>query len=111
MIDFNHRHGVYQVDGISFVNKFDALNLASKNNKEVYWNFNDEVYSSYNWSLPIETSLPELYKQRAQQLRDKYDYLSLFFSGGADSTNVLHSFIDNDIFLDEIIKFNAKNNN
>jgi hypothetical protein len=105
MIDFNHRyrHGVYQVDGFSFVNKVDALKLASKNNKEVYWNFNDEVYSAYDWSLPIETSLPELYKQRAQHLRDKYDYLSLFFSGGADSTNVLHSFIDNDIFLDEII--------
>ena len=105
MIDFNHRHrhGVYQVDEISFVNKFDALKLASKNNKEVYWNFNDEVYSSYDWSLPIETPLSEFYKQRAQQLRDKYDYLSLFFSGGVDSNNVLHSFIDNDIFLDEII--------
>ena len=61
MIDFNHRHrhGVYQVDEISFVNKFDALKLASKNNKEVYWNFNDEVYSSYDWSLPIETPLSE----------------------------------------------------
>jgi hypothetical protein len=103
-IDKNdNRLGVYQVDNISFVNKFDALKFATEKNKDVYWNFNDAVYSSLDWSIPIETSLFDLYKQRAQQLRDKYDYLSLFYSGGVDSNNVLHSFIDNNIFLDEIV--------
>lgn len=98
-----HSNGVYIVDNLKFVNKFDALSLASKLNKDVYWNFNDAVFSSFDWTVPIEWSLPELYKQRAHQLRDSYDYLSLFFSGGVDSTNALHSFIDNNIFLDEIV--------
>jgi hypothetical protein len=43
-----------------------------------------------------------LYKQRAQQLRDTYDYLVLYYSGGADSHNILRTFIDNNIKIDEI---------
>jgi len=101
----HHRQGVYKVGDLMFINKSDALIVASKTNQDVTWHFNDTVFSSIDWSIPIETSLPELYKRRAQQLRDKYDYLSLFFSGGVDSTNVLHSFIDNDIFLDEIVMY------
>ena len=50
---------------------------------------------------PTENIL-ELYRQRAQQLRDQYDYIVLFYSGGADSQTVLESFVDNDIKLDEI---------
>jgi hypothetical protein len=51
---------------------------------------------------PKET-LEELYKQRAQQLRDTYDYIALMFSGGNDSNNILNVFRENNIFLDEIV--------
>jgi hypothetical protein len=40
---------------------------------------------------------------RAQQLRDRYDYIRLEFSGGSDSTTVLYSFINNGIHLDEVV--------
>jgi len=99
----NYYGGVYLVDGLPFINKSDALLFASSVNKDVTFYFHDDVYSSYDWKIPIQSTLPELYKKRAQQIRDKYDYVSLFFSGGVDSTNILHSFIDNDIFLDEIV--------
>lgn len=101
----HNRVGIYKVGDLLFINKSDALMVASKTNQNVTWHFNDAVFSSIDWRIPIETSLTELYKRRAQQLRDKYDYLSLFFSGGVDSANVLHSFIDNDIFLDEIVMY------
>jgi hypothetical protein len=104
----HHRVGFYKVDNTVFFNKADALAFASVTKGSVYWNFNDDVFSAIDWSIPIETSLQELYKQRAQQLRDKYDFISLNFSGGVDSGNVLHSFIDNDIFLDEIIIYRPK---
>lgn len=105
--DLHHRLGVYNVAGISFFNKIDALVHASASvlKPNVAWEFNDVVYSALDWTIPIETSLSELYKIRAQQIRDKYDYVSLFYSGGADSTNVLHAFIDNDILLDEIVMY------
>ena len=56
-----------------------------------------------DWTQPSRIPLTTLYKIRAQQLRDKYDYLMLMFSGGADSTTVLHSFVLNNIHLDEVV--------
>lgn len=98
-----YRLGYYQVGDQKIINKSHALISATKTKQNVFWNFNDEVYSSFDWSTPINVSLPELYKLRAQQLRDRYDHLMLYYSGGADSTNVLHAFIDHGIFLDEIV--------
>jgi len=46
--------------------------------------------------------LTQLYKERAQQLRDKYDHLVLHYSGGSDSHNILYTFVSNNIKLDEI---------
>jgi hypothetical protein len=106
---FQHRRlGIYWAGDIPFINKADAFIEASRSGTNVRWDFNDDVYSSINWKVPIETSLAELYRIRAQQLRDRYDYVSLFFSGGVDSTNVLHAFIDNNILLDEIVMFRPK---
>ena len=47
------KQGVYVVDGISFVNKPDALKFASKFNKKVSWDFNDAVFSAFDWTTPI----------------------------------------------------------
>lgn len=101
----SQRMGVYHVGNLEFINKADALVYASTTNQSITWNFNEDVFSNIDWHIPIETSLLELYQQRAQQLRDTYDFVSLFFSGGVDSTNVLMSFIDNNIPLDEIVMY------
>ena len=100
---WQRRLGHYEVGSEIYVNKSQALLAATAKNLPVRWNFNDEVYRSIDWTIPVLTPLSELYRIRAQQLREKYDHLILYFSGGADSTNVLHSFIDNGIFLDEIV--------
>jgi len=102
------RHGEYCVGGLRFLSKFDALDFATKTNQSVTWDFNDAVFSCFDWTVPVPEGIDELYKRRAQQLRDKYDYVSLFFSGGIDSTNVLHAFIDNDIRLDEIVMYKPR---
>ena len=64
--------------------------------------YHDEIWKNFNRTLMGKKSLPELYKERAQQLRDKYDYLILYYSGGADSHNILKVFVDNNIKLDEV---------
>ena len=53
-------------------------------------------------------NLDKLYAARAQQLRDKYDYLILHYSGGSDSHNILMTFINNGIKLDEICTFRSE---
>lgn len=44
-----------------------------------------------------------MYKERAQYIRDNYDYVVLCYSGGIDSTNMLESFYYNGIHIDEVV--------
>lgn len=103
LLSKSRNRGCYQVGNRLFINKAEALQVASALNLKLQWWFNDAVFQAIDWSIPIETSLPELYRQRAQQIRDKYDFVSLFFSGGVDSANILYTFVSNNILLDEIV--------
>ena len=97
------RLGYYQVGWKKFYHKTLALIEQVKTRQPLEWIFNDTEYGSIDWSSPIVETLDDLYKRRAQQLRDQYDYLALYFSGGADSSNMLRAFVNNGIFLDEIV--------
>jgi hypothetical protein len=92
--------GYWKVNGKFFFDKAKCLRYATSiKNLDITFHYHDEFYSSLSWDEPKE-SLDELYKLRAQQLRDKYDYIILSFSGGADSYNVLDTFLKNNIFID-----------
>jgi hypothetical protein len=99
------KFGFYQVGDFKTYSKFDASAVAEKTNQALKWNFNDAVYHSVDWEQEPPESLSELYRKRAQQLREKYDYLVLWFSGGADSTNILDSFLLNNIKLDDVATY------
>jgi hypothetical protein len=106
MID--DRLGYYLVGQNKFSNKTHALLESKKTGHDLSWIFNDSVYGKIDWTVPVNVPLMELYKARALQLRQQYDYLILYYSGGADSTNVLHAFIDNNIFIDEILMWDCE---
>jgi hypothetical protein len=99
------KFGYYQVGDLKTYRKFEAVEAQVKTNQPLQWNFNQEIYSSYNWAVEPTESLSELYRERAQQLRDQYDYLVLWFSGGADSKNILDAFVKNNIKLDEVASY------
>lgn len=82
-----------------------ALEKRAKTHQNIKFNFHDEVFVAANPKLEPSESLLELYCKRVQQLREKYDYLVLFYSGGADSHNILKCFEHSDTKLDEIISF------
>jgi hypothetical protein len=67
------------------------------------WNFNNEIFGGLDWEVEPEINLKELYRQRAQQLRDQYDWIRIEASGGGDSTTAIYSFLRNGIHLDEIV--------
>jgi hypothetical protein len=102
-LDFFKKHGYYQVGNQVFNYRVRALQEATRINQPVRWVFNEDVFSAMDWQTPLHLSLNEIYRIRAQQLRQKYDYLVLFFSGGADSTVALQTFVNNNIKLDEIV--------
>jgi hypothetical protein len=96
--------GYYSVDGVSFgTGKVSAVLEAQKTGAEVKWHFFDDAFSKVNWLSEPETSLDTLYYLRAQQIRNSYDYVIVFLSGGADSNNVIRTFLNNNIHVDEVI--------
>ena len=82
--------------------KLEAIEEMARTGVHLDWNFNRAAFGSYNWKQDPATPLTELYRQRAQQIRDSYDYVVIFYSGGADSWNILNTFLSNDIKIDEI---------
>lgn len=76
---------------------------AQKINANVTWNFFDKELSNINWKIEPEVSLDILYRIRAQQIREQYDYIIVFCSGGADSNNVIRTFLNNKIRVDEVM--------
>lgn len=95
--------GTYTVNGVAYPNKITAVLEAQKTLSFVEWDFYDKVFSNFNWTKEPEGTLDDLYCRRAIQLREAYDYIVIRCSGGADSTNVLYSFLNNGIFPDEVV--------
>jgi len=81
----------------------DDMLLNKDYTSSIQFYYNDHIFGAIDWTAPITISLDDLYKLRAQQLRDEYKYLILLFSGGADSSQILNTFLKNDIFIDEIV--------
>lgn len=96
-------YGFYLCEGLKFHSKMEALEFSKISGKPIYWNYNDEAFSLHDWTKQPADSITELYRKRAQQLRDNYDYLVLIYSSGSDSDNILKTFIDNNIKLDEVV--------
>lgn len=95
--------GLYQVDGKTFDDKIQAILEANKTKSNISWEFHRDLFESLDWTVEPELSLSDCYALRAQQIRDSFDYVVVMCSGGADSTNVVDSFLNNDIFIDEAI--------
>jgi hypothetical protein len=95
--------GLYFVNDKVYTDKIEAILEANTTKAEITWDFHQPRFRRIDWTKEPELSLSELYKIRAQQLRDQYDYLIVMFSGGADSTNMLNSFLINNIPVDEIV--------
>jgi hypothetical protein len=113
MINLNHQ-GVYCVCQIatnkiisSHKNKVQALLEATRLRNQgqsctVWFLWHHDVFKNFDKELLGKIPLKTLYKERAQQLRDNYDKLILYYSGGADSHNILHTFLENNIKLDYV---------
>jgi hypothetical protein len=101
----NDRFGFYTVGDFKTYSKLEAIEHSGVAHQPVEWNFNKEIFEKFDWTQEPPGSLEFWYGERARQIRDKYDYFVLWYSGGADSHNALMSFVKNNIFIDEIAQF------
>lgn len=95
--------GFYQVGPYKTYSKLDAIEVSGRTKHDIVWNFNNEVFGAFDWTQEPPGDLEFWYQQRAEQLRENYDYIILFYSGGWDAHNILRTFVKNNIFIDEIV--------
>ena len=103
------KYGYYTVGSSVYLNKTQAAIASNITNQKINFHYNEDIFDSYDWTQEPEpgVGLAEFYRRRALQIRNKYDYVILLYSGGPDSTNVLNSFVDNNILIDEIVNMNS----
>jgi hypothetical protein len=94
--------GYYSVGNYHTFQKFLAIQENKRTSAGVKWHFNDDKLLQHDWTSPSGTGLPELYRRRAEQLRNDYDYLVIFYSGGSDSQTILDTFLTHGLHIDEI---------
>lgn len=101
--DRRDRFGYYRVGNFKTYSKMEAIELHARTGIHPHWDFNESVFLRYDWTKEPVESLWDLYAKRAREIRAKYDYVVLNYSGGADSHMMVRAFLENDIPVDEII--------
>lgn len=95
--------GYYKVGTEKFYDKIPAMFRAQQLKTDMEWIFNDKIFSAIDWTIEPNTNIDEFYKIRAKQIREEYDYVLMFCSGGADSTNMFYAFVNNGLHIDEVV--------
>lgn len=103
VLSMNKKLGYYICNGQEFESKILACMESESTGKKVSWMFNDREFNRYNWTIEPTQTLDELYDKRSRELREKYNYIVLSYSGGSDSNNVLESFVRQGLHIDEIV--------
>jgi hypothetical protein len=97
------RNGYYTVGNEVFLSKTAALIRATSIDTHPSWHFNNEVFDRVDWQTCPTQTLTELYHARARQLRERYDWLAVHYSGGSDSFTALKSMLDSGNPPDEVV--------
>lgn len=100
------KFGYYKVGDYKTYSKVEAIEAHARTGIHPHWYFNEETFLAYNWKVEPTETLEELYARRARQIRENYDYISIFYSGGADAGNILETYVNNGIPFDEIVTYN-----
>lgn len=97
------RFGHWSVAGKKYSNKLRAVVDAVKIGHWIHWDFNETQFSKFDWTVEPSESLQTLYDLRARQIRERYKFVALEFSGGADSWNMLYAFCRQGLQVDLVI--------
>jgi hypothetical protein len=92
----------YIVCGQHYKNKLSAYRAALPQGYWPHWNFYESKFNLLDWSQEPAEDLITLYRRRAELIRHRYDHVIVWLSGGSDSDNVIRSFLEHNIHIDEI---------
>lgn len=95
----------WRVGAKKFFNKWDAIRESQRTGAQVDFLMFDDSFEKFDWRIEPAEDFRVILRKRAEQIREEYDYIRLFYSGGVDSHTCLTTFIENKIHLDEILVF------
>ena len=95
----------YSVNNKQFSNEFLAQYESYKSGCSIKFYCNDDLYDNLNWLNEPEESMDVLMDIHALNLRQKYDYIILNWSGGTDSHTIYNVFKRNNIHIDELCSY------
>lgn len=93
----------WRVGGRIFYDQMDALTAAADTMQRLDFHFFDDVFARFDFRVEPAERWQDLLFKRAIQLREQYDYLRVWYSGGADSQTMLNTFLRANIRIDEIV--------
>ena len=104
-----YRFGYWEVCGKKYRHKLRAVIDAVALGHWPHYNFHEEEFSNHDWTVEPTETLAELYCQRARQIKEQHDTVTIEFSGGADSWNAAYSFLRQGLHIDTLLYSADKN--
>ena len=92
----------YKVGNEATTSRHRALLLAGGDTSKIQLYFMDHVWDNLDLTKEPTETVDELCDLQCRRLRERYDWLCLWLSGGYDSQTILSSFIRSGIKIDEI---------
>lgn len=93
----------YTVSNQAFNNYYLALLENIRTGQDIKFYFKELEYNQYNWLREPQESLHDLMTQHAKDLRNRYEKLSFYYSGGFDSHTIYQVLEQAKVHLDSIV--------
>lgn len=93
----------YQVGEKKTTSKIQALEWAEGHFRQIKLHYLDDLFQKTDWTKEPEKDWETILRNRCIEIRNKHDYVILWYSGGWDSQTILDAFIRNKLKIDELV--------
>jgi hypothetical protein len=93
----------YKAATKEFTNALKFWDHINKTDESFYFHLYDNEFSKADWSSEPKETIDQLCAKRAKAIREKYDWVRIWYSAGRDSHHILKTFLDNNLRIDELM--------
>lgn len=93
----------YQSESKNFTNALEFWKHINTTDENFSFHLYENQFKSVDWTKEPIDSVEILCSMRAKQIRDKYDYVRIWYSAGRDSHHILKTFLENNLRVDELL--------
>ena len=102
-ISSSYKMGYTTVGNQWTTSKMHALELAKFDISSIKYHWLEGLFDNIQWDIEPTISLRTMVDQHVKSIRESYDHVALWLSGGYDSFTILKAFIRNGLKIDELL--------